>query len=67
MQPVNSEAVSEIGYDPAAKTLRVRYKSGGLYEATGVEPHEHAGLCAAESVGRHVNRHFRERLTKVEE
>ena len=37
LSPVESSAASHEGYDPASKTFRVRYQSGGLYEATGVE------------------------------
>lgn len=67
MQPVKSKAVSHIGYDPTSKTLRVRYANGGLYEATGVEAHEYAALMAADSLGKHVNLHFRAKLTRAEE
>ena len=67
LTPVKSKAASHEGYDPATKTLRIRYASGGLYEATDVEPHQYEALKAAESFGRHLNTHFRAKLERVDE
>jgi hypothetical protein len=66
MQPVDSSAISEVGYEPTSKTLRIRYKHGGLYETANVEPHEHEALLNSGSIGRHVHTHFRHRQARVE-
>ena len=32
MQPVTSTNVAAVGYDPATRTMRVAFQSGGLYD-----------------------------------
>jgi hypothetical protein len=66
MTRVTSKAVSEIGYNPATKVLHVRFSSGHLYSYPDIEPHEHAALVGAESIGKHLNKHFREKGVPVE-
>ena len=58
MNPVTSGNVKAVGYDPASKTLRVEYKSGGVYEWDGVAPERHAELMAAKSIGSHLNKNL---------
>jgi hypothetical protein len=52
MRPCKSSSqVAEYGYDPAARTLAVRYKNGGLYHYEDVPQKEFDGLCKAQSAG----------------
>jgi len=39
-----SRALEEAGYDPATRTLRVRFRGGGLYDYADVDPEVFAGL-----------------------
>ena len=59
MQPVESEAISEIGYDADTRTLRVKFKKTGVYDFLDVSPDKHQALLAAESKGRHFQTHIR--------
>jgi hypothetical protein len=56
--PVKSSNVASVGYDGANKILEVAFRSGGIYQYTGVEPKTHADLMGAESVGRFVNQNI---------
>ncbi len=38
MHPVVSTNVLDVGYDPLASTLRVRFRSGGTYDYYDVNP-----------------------------
>lgn len=38
MRPVVSTNVSAVGYDEPTQTLRVRFRSGGIYDYRGVSP-----------------------------
>lgn len=38
MRPVVSTNVLDVGYDPLASTLRVRFRSGGTYDYYDVNP-----------------------------
>ena len=42
-----SRAVSEIGYDPGARTLRVHFRHGGVYDYYDVPPEVPAALLAS--------------------
>lgn len=63
MKPVQSSNISEVGYDSESKTLRVRFKGGGLYELD-CEPHEHEAFLNSGSLGRHYHQNFRSRNAK---
>ncbi len=52
MADVKSSQVAEAGYDKDTKTLAVKFKSGGVYHYSGVEPAEHDRLMKAESFGK---------------
>lgn len=52
MEPVDSEAIAAMGYDPPSRTLYLRFRSGGLYAYVDVAPEVFDGLRAAESKGR---------------
>lgn len=59
MKPVDSSNIKAIGYDPAARVMRVEFHHGGSYEHRDVGPAEHEALKSAPSVGSHYHRHFR--------
>ncbi|WP_460832097.1 KTSC domain-containing protein [Nocardioides hungaricus] len=43
-----SKAVAAVGYDPASRTLRVRFRHGGLYDYLDVSPEIYDGLLTDE-------------------
>ena len=56
MHPVVSTNVLDVGYDPLASTLRVRFRSGGTYDYYDVNPglfeqmlQPHPGAASASS------------------
>ena len=68
MTPVTSGAIAELGYDPIQKICRVKFKSGRVYQYSGIEPGEFNALKRAKSIGRHFNTRFpRETATEVTE
>jgi hypothetical protein len=50
-----SSNVTGIGFDPATKTLRVRFKGGSLYDHHDFTPEDHAAFMAADSKGSHYH------------
>jgi len=49
LQPLGrSEALEAAGYDRATRTLRVRFRGGGLYDYRDVPPEVFDGLIAAD-------------------
>lgn len=38
MHPATSTNVLAVGYDPTTRTLRVQFRSGGVYDYIGVDP-----------------------------
>ncbi len=55
-----SSSVDEFGYDPATKTLRVKYVSGpAYYDHAGVEPAKFLGLQNAPSKGQYMHANIR--------
>lgn len=61
MQPVTSNQVAAIGYDPATKTLAVTFTrgAGAIYHYPNVEPEVHADFLAAESIGTFFSKHIK--------
>jgi len=43
----HSRAVAEVGYDGDARTLRIRFKHGGLYDYLDVPTEVYAGLISS--------------------
>jgi hypothetical protein len=65
--PVQSKAIRAISpYDPVNKTFHIQFHSGAVYEYPGTEPYEYAAFEASDSLGRHLNTHFRDRGVLVE-
>lgn len=67
MKLVESSAVKRIGHDAKTRTLRVEFHSGGIYDYPDVSADEHQAILDAESIGRHLSKHIRNRnFTKLE-
>lgn len=59
MKKVSSSNLSEIGYDEATKNLRVKFKSGQLYEYEGIKPEQYNSLLNSKSLGKHFNQNIK--------
>jgi hypothetical protein len=57
-EPVQSSLIAEIGYDPDARILEVRFRGGRSYHYFDVPPTEHAVLMRAASIGGYFNRNI---------
>ena len=52
---VESTMINKYVYNFAAKTLKVEFKGGSLYEYTNVDEEVYDNLCKAESKGKFFN------------
>ena len=59
--PLESEALSSVGYDPAQRVLEVEFRSGRVYQYFGVPQHEAERLLGAESQGAFFSERVRDR------
>jgi len=59
MKPVQSSAISAIGYNPNSHKLTIDFKSGQTWEYDGVAPDHYDALMSADSVGKHFHEHIR--------
>ena len=59
LTPVNSSAISAVGYD--GTTLTVEFHGGRIYDHPGVPHDVYLGLMAASSKGTFYNRYVRGR------
>lgn len=61
LQPVESNQVGAIGYDPDTKTLAVQFKRGAraIYHYPGVEPETFEAFKGAESIGTYFGQHLK--------
>lgn len=55
LKPVDSSNIEAVGYDPANKTMAVRFKGGNVYHYHDVEQDAHAALIGAKSIGNHFH------------
>lgn len=64
---VESSNIASIGYDQASRTLVVEFMSGQIYSYHPVTPAGYESLRAADSVGAHFAKHFKnnEKLSYV--
>lgn len=58
-EPVQSSAVSAVGYDPATNELEIEYAHGDVYRYSLVPPSVRRALLAAPSIGSFVNREIK--------
>lgn len=38
MHPTTSTNILAVGYEPSSRTMRVQFRSGGIYDYYGVDP-----------------------------
>jgi hypothetical protein len=57
--PVDSSNVASLGHDPDSETMHVEFKSGKVYEYSGVDADTFDKLLTAPSVGSHFAKHIR--------
>ena len=61
MVRVISSAIAAVGYDAAARRMKIRFTSGNVYDFCGVPEHVHAGLMSAPSKGAYYNDYIKDR------
>lgn len=61
VEPVASSVLEAVGYDGVTRTLVLAFTSGAVYAYDDVEPHVHAELLAAPSLGRYFSSRIRDR------
>lgn len=49
--PVNSRAVTSIGYDENTNMMEAEYPNGDVYQYPGVSKWQYDGLASASSIG----------------
>jgi hypothetical protein len=49
--PVSSSNLISVGYEPETQTLEIEFKSGAVYQYSGVPPEEFASFMNADSKG----------------
>jgi hypothetical protein len=59
MSPIDSSMFSHHDYDPASRTMTLRFKNGAVWHYDGVSPEKNAAFLAAPSKGQHFNTHIR--------
>jgi len=59
MQPIDSEAISAVGYESAKQILRISYRNGRTYDYFGVTQEELSGFMNAPSHGAYANKHIK--------
>ncbi|MFH0178294.1 KTSC domain-containing protein [Streptomyces cacaoi] len=55
-QSVSSSNLRSVGYDPANGVLEVEFKSGAVYQYSGVPEGIHSALISAGSKGQYLHR-----------
>lgn len=58
---VNSSAISAVGYDPASRRMKIKFKQGQTYDFCNVPERIFNGLLSAGSKGSYYNDHIRDR------
>jgi hypothetical protein len=61
MIPVRSSAISAIGYDPASRRLKIRFKQGRTYDFCNVPQDVFDRFLTAPSKGRFYDDRIRDR------
>jgi KTSC domain len=58
---VRSRSLTSAGYDERSRTLEVEFTNGSIYQYLDVPVGVYHELLAAESLGRYLNEHIRNR------
>lgn len=61
LQSVKSSNIESVGYDPAGKTMQVKFRSGSTHEYSGIGADVHAAFMGASSHGAYYAAHVRGR------
>jgi hypothetical protein len=59
--PVRSSNILSVGYDHQAGILEVEFRSGGVYQYSGVPEHIYQGFMRAASKGAYFHDHIKDR------
>jgi hypothetical protein len=62
---VESTTLATIAYDNAHEVLRLKFRSGVIYQYSGVPASVHGALVAAPSKGNYFNREIRGRFPYI--
>ena len=62
-EPVESSAISSVGYDPRREVLELEFSSGAVYDYFEVPRSVYDSLMKAPSKGRFVSRSIRGRFS----
>ena len=57
--PVESSSLSSVGYDSENAILEIEFKSGGIYQYSGVPQDVYDSLMNAESKGKYFHQHIK--------
>jgi len=60
MITVSSSNLASVGYDSETQTLRVEFRSGGVYEYHNVSETEYQGLMSASSKGSYFHQNIKD-------
>lgn len=63
--PIESRALTSIGYDPAEQRLEIRFKDGTVYVYRDVPVDVHGQFLAAASKGQYFNKTIRDRYAYI--
>ena len=55
LEPVDSEMLRLVGYDPTQEMLEVVFNTGDRYQYLEVPASEYEGLMSAESIGQYMH------------
>jgi hypothetical protein len=61
-QKVSSSNIDAIGYDEGSQTLEIEFKTGSIYQYSGVAAHIYDGFLRATSKGRFFDQFVRNRF-----
>jgi hypothetical protein len=56
---VDSSAISEVGYDPESKTLRIVFPSGAIWDYVNVSQQRYDAFIGAPSIGSYFAKQIR--------
>jgi hypothetical protein len=62
---VTSTDICAVGYDPDSQTLEVEFKTGSVYNYSGVPTSEYDGLINADSKGKYFHANIRNHYSYV--
>jgi hypothetical protein len=66
-EPIESELIASMGYDPVWKVLEIEFRHGrGIYDYFDVPPAEYMAFLGAESKGTYLNTVFKSRNYRFE-